>query len=477
MPIEAYFRCIMPEHPEKFPIDQILTSCNKCGNQLDLEYDMDGDIFRSSLAENLGIGNNINDEKLLDGVRQRMADPGNIFNESGVWRFREFLPFFGDSGNYEKYSQVLASLDGREGQTRPIPLNIVAEYVGLKPNKLYGQLEGWNPTGSFKDNGMAAATTHWKMLNSLYGFDIRALGCASTGNTASSASAYARNEGIDSIIFVGEGRIALGKLAQALLYGAQIMQIEGGDFDDAMELIKDAAPQIGIYPVNSLTPPRIEGQKTIIYRLLEGLHWDPPDVIALPGGNIGNTASFGKALQELHDLDLIKKIPKLLVVNAEGANTFSQLVNVECMTWNNGNPDLTIRDGYYAMLDDLGTKAYTEASAIEILKPQNLLKGLRSLEYTNGSVIEVTDEEIFEAQKKIGENAYGCEPASAASVAGIKKAIEQGIIDPEGTVVAILTGHELKDPEAVINHHKEQMHTVKGGLDNIVREVRSLVFG
>jgi len=473
--IDASYQCIMPSCSTQYSLNRILTACEKCGNPVDIKYDMDADTLSNILSTNLGIRRNITDKKIKDGLRERMSDLDNIFNISGVWRFRELLPFFGDTSNYENSSKVLASLDGSEGRTFPIALSVVGKYVGLQNGNCYGQFEGWNRTGSFKDNGMATATTHLKMLNLLYDFNIKTITCASTGNTSASAAAYGINELLKVIIFTGEGKVPIGKLAQALLYGAKVMQIDGGNFDDAMKVIKEVAPNIGLYPVNSINPFRHEGQKTIVHRVIEAFNWDPPDVIAVPGGNLGNTSAFGKSLQELYDWGLIDKIPMLLIVNAEGANTFSTLVNRENMTWNDGNPDLHIRDKFFIYLDQNEIKPETKASAIEIAKPENLLKALRSIEYTKGSVLEVSDDEIFEAQRKIGENAYGCEPSSAATFAGVKKAIEKGIIDPGQKVVGILTGHELKDPQTIINNYQDQIHNVSSNLEDIMEAVRLAV--
>jgi len=370
---------------------------------------------------------------------------GNIFDESGVWRFRELLPFFGD-GSGTDYRDILVSLDGAEGKTKPVHMRFVAEYVGLEPDKLSIQSEGANPTNSFKDNGVASGTTHAKMV----GTNI--VVCASTGNTSSSVAAYAANEGIRAVVLIGDGKIAAGKLAQTIEYGAKVIQLQGCDFDDAMKAVVKLP---GMYLLNSLNPFRLEGQKTIVYRALEGLDWQPPDFIVYPGGNLGNCSAAGKALVELHELGLIKKMPRLVVVNAAGANTLDVLVNEKGLSWNGGNVDRATIQNHYEYLEREGIKAKTKASAIEILRPVNLDKALRALEATDGIVTSVTDQEMMDAKAIIGRNGFGCEPASAATVAGIKKLVAKGSIDREATVVGILTGHQLKDPDATVAYHRD----------------------
>jgi threonine synthase len=302
---------------------------------------------------------------------------------------------------------------------------------------------------------MSAAFTH------AHATGAQRAACASTGNTSASLALYcsvfssglsARSKRMRAIIFIGSGKIAFGKLSQALEYGALTIQI-AGDFDDAMQRVREVSQQLGIYLVNSVNPFRLEGQKTIMYRVLEGLRWEVPDWIVVPGGNLGNSSAFGKAFAELYDLGLIERIPRLAVINAAGANTLYQLYEHRGLRWNGGRPDQAITDAYYAELDAAQRRASTIASAIEINRPVNLHKCLRALEVTDGVVREVTDQQILDAKAKVGASGMGCEPASAASVAGAKVLREEGIIGPDERVVCILTGHQLKDPKATVAYH------------------------
>jgi threonine synthase len=304
-----------------------------------------------------------------------------------------------------------------------------------------------NPSGSFKDNGMTAAFTHARTIGA------RRAACASTGNTSASLALYCGvSKLMQAIIFIGSGKISYGKLSQALDYGALTIQI-AGDFDDAMHRVRQVTSQQGIYLVNSVNPFRLEGQKSIMYRVLEGLRWQVPDWIVVPGGNLGNSSAFGKAFHELHELGLVDRLPRLAVINAAGADTLYELVEHRGLRWNQGRADASIVNNYYAELDNTGRRASTIASAIEINRPVNLSKCLRALECCNGVVREVTDEQMLDAKAQVGANGLGCEPASAASVAGAKLLREEGVIAPGERVVCILTGHQLKDPTATIAYH------------------------
>ncbi|NIW51783.1 MAG: pyridoxal-phosphate dependent enzyme, partial [Candidatus Korarchaeota archaeon] len=235
-------------------------------------------------------------------------------------------------------------------------------------------------------------------------------------------------------------------------YGAKVIQIKG-DFDDAMARVMELAKKKEVYIVNSVNPYRIEGQKTMMHRVLDYLGWKVPDWIVFPGGNLGNTSAFGKAFIELHEWGWIQKIPRMAVVNAEGANTFYKLYNEKNLRWNKGNVKDEIIKDYHSYLERKGIRAKTKASAIEILKPVNLKKALRTLEFTNGIVVQVSDKQMLDARAIVGRNGFGCELASAATVAGIKKLVKEGIIEKDEIVVGILTGHMLKDPDTIINYH------------------------
>src|SRR3989344_3520186 len=452
--MEVKLKCIMPSCSFESDIHHEVTECPKCGNLLDVIYTgQDSSSF-------------------LELFEFRKKSPKSIFDKSGVWRFRELLPFALNEKNYE---ELLASLYGKEGQTFPINLTEVAKYVGLESKDFYLQFEGYNPTGSFKDNGMAAAFTHAKMLKK------KRVVCASTGNTSAAMAAFAANElgKMQAIIFIGSGKIAMGKLAQSLEYGAKVIQIKG-DFDDAMSAVLKVGKKEGIYVMNSVNPFRLEGQKTIMYRALEGLDWKVPDWIVVPGGNLGNSSSFGKAFSELKSLGLINKVPKIAIINAEGSNTLYRLVNEEKISWNSGKPDFKKIKSFYDKMDKENRKAHTIASAIEINRPVNLIKALRVLENCGGAVEQVTDLEMLDAKAVVGKNGFGCEPASAATVAGIKKLVKKGIIKKGETIVGILTGHQLKDPVATIEYHTNKNNKyanfpveVNNNLYEIVKAVKS----
>jgi len=427
MKTESWQQCIVPSCGKKYSVKERRTRCD-CGELLDVKYKGD---FPKSLQETFC---------------ERQKHKENIFDESGVWRYRELINFAGvDTENYDDYSGKLVSLDGAEGRTKPFHLTRVAEYVGVKTGNFWLQFEGDNPTGSFKDNGMATAFTHARIVGA------KKVVCASTGNTSSSAAAFAANElDMEAVILVGAGKIAKGKLAQSLAYGAKVLEVKG-DFDVAMAMVKALSRKSSVYVVNSLNAFRLEGQKTMMYRVLDYLGWKVPDWIVLPGGNLGNTSAFGKAFMELYDYGWIKKKPRMAVVVAEGAPTLADLYNDRKLSWNNGNIDNSIIDEYYSEVDRKGTKAKTRASAIEILKPVNLKKALRTLEFTDGIVTKVPDTDILDAMATVSKNGFGCEPASAATVAGTKKLVEQGTIKADETVVGISTGHMLKDVKAIPN--------------------------
>ncbi|MEO8498706.1 MAG: pyridoxal-phosphate dependent enzyme, partial [Planctomycetota bacterium] len=287
-------------------------------------------------------------------------------------------------------------------------------------------------------------------------------------NTSASLAMYCSvTRLMKAVIFVGSGKIAFGKLSQALDYGALTVQI-AGDFDDAMARVKEVSRDLGIYLVNSVNPFRLEGQKTIMYRVLEALRWETPDWIVVPGGNLGNSSAFGKAFAELRELGLIDRIPRLAVINAAGANTLYELYEKRGLRWNGGNGSLGIACAYYEELDREGKKASTIASAIEINRPVNLNKCLRALDDCDGVVREVSDQDIMDAKAQVGAGGIGCEPASAASVAGAKLLREQGVIGADERVVCILTGHLLKDPTATVAYHttdQDKFNEILGSRD------------
>lgn len=417
----AFQRCINPSCAATYETMSIRTSCDRCGDLLDIAYDWD----RAALPAKLS------DFEVMWSQRT------NPIRFSGVWRFHELLPF----APHDKIVTV------GEGQTLLQQADEVAKYVGLNPGLLHLQYEGMNPSGSFKDNGMCAAVTHAGMMNA------KRAACASTGNTSASLALYcSATRAMKAVIFIGSGKISYGKLSQALDYGALTIQIQG-DFDDAMLRVREVARELGIYLVNSVNPFRLEGQKTIMFRVLEALRWQVPDWIVVPGGNLGNSSAFGKAFSELHQHGLIDRIPRLAVINARGANTLHELVQNHGVRWNGGDVSIGPITQYNEAMDRDGRRADTIASAIEINRPVNLNKCLRALEVMDGVVREVDDQQILDAKAQVGAGGFGCEPASAASVAGTKLLRSEGVIAPSDRVVCILTGHELKDPTATVAYH------------------------
>jgi threonine synthase len=339
-------------------------------------------------------------------------------DRSGVWRFREGV------------LQAERPITHPEGGTR------IYEREGI----LYKH-EGENPTGSFKDRGMTVAVTHAVQVGAT------AVACASTGNTSASLAAYAAQAGLSALVFVPEGKVSASKLAQTLAYGAKVLAIRG-DFDDAMRLVQDAAKHLGIYLVNSINPYRIEGQKTIIWELLQDLGWEAPDWIVVPAGNLGNTSAFGKALREALAWGWIERMPRLAVVQAAGANPFYRSFQSGFAERGRMTPE-------------------TIATAIRIGDPVSHERAVVAIRETNGVVEQVTDEEIITAKRQIDRSGIGCEPASAATLAGVRKLRVAGIIEPEARIVCVLTGHILKDAEA--NHVAENVFTIDPTLDAVER--------
>lgn len=429
----AYQRCLNQQCGYTCGPEDARTACPKCGDLLDVQYDWNKAQPPSSL-------------KYFETMWSRRNEPLRF---SGIYRFWELLPF----------ARPDVCVTVGEGQTLLQQSDLVGTYVGLKPGRLHLQYEGMNPSGSFKDNGMSAAFTHARAIGA------KRAACASTGNTSASLAMYcAATKLMKAVIFIGSGKISYGKLSQALDYGALTVQI-AGDFDDAMARVQEVARDLGIYLVNSVNPFRLEGQKTIMFRVLEALRWEVPDWIVVPGGNLGNSSAFGKAFMELKELGLIDRMPRLAVINASGADTLYELFEHRGLRWNGGQANMSIVDHYYKELDQLGRKASTIASAIEINRPVNLRKCLRALEAMNGVVRQVTDQEMLDAKAKVGAGGFGCEPASAASVAGARLLRDQGIISADDRVVCILTGHQLKDPTATVAYHttdQEQFNKVLG---------------
>ncbi|MDY0357820.1 MAG: threonine synthase [Sedimentisphaerales bacterium] len=442
----AFQRCINPACGAEFDCGQAIFKCPRCGDLLDAQYDWDRVAVPGRLSD----------------FGRRWATRDNRLDLSGVWRFRELLDFCPDE------QKVTIG----EGQTILQQNCAIAEHLGMKPDALHLQYEGLNPSGSFKDNGMTAAFSHAMMVGAT------SCACASTGNTSASVALYAHSCGLKCTVFIGSGRIAFGKLSQAMDYGAQTIQI-AGDFDDCMRQVQAVCTELGLYLLNSLNPFRLEGQKTIMYRIIEALGWEAPDWIVVPGGNLGNSSAFGKAFLELKQLGLIDRVPRLAIVNATGADTLTDLVNNKKLVWNGGHVNQRIIDDYYADLTARHFSPHTCASAIEISRPVNLKKCLRAIDVCDGVVLAVTDEEICDAKALIGKYGLGCEPASAATIAGLKHLLARGTVAKDDRVACVLTGHVLKDPNVTVNYHKDKLGEfsnapveVANDLDAIIRLIR-----
>jgi threonine synthase len=429
---DAIKKCINASCGLTYAIDNCIYRCS-CGSLLDI-------IYKKSKPKSL-----------IDVFYQRRNHGTNIYNESGVWRFRDLINFSGiDTEDFTACARVLVSLDGAEGRlSRPYRMSKVADYAGMDHDSFLLQPEGYNPSGSFKDNGMSTSVTHAKMLN------VKSLICASTGNTSASASMYAANENMTCEVYIPKGEIAPGKLGQAFQFGAQVIQVDG-NFDDALSISLRKADETQAYTVNSVNPFRLEGQKTIVYRVMEHLNWQPPDWIVYPGGALGNSSSCGKALIELYEWGWIKKIPRIIVVNSIGANTFYELVNGHFenthLTWNDGRPDLGMVKRYYEENDRKGIRPRTNATAIQIGKPANIAKALRAIEFTRGMVVEVEDKDMMDGMAVVGLNGFDCEMASGSVPAAVRKLRQEETIRKDHVVVGILTGRQ-KDPSLAVQYH------------------------
>jgi threonine synthase len=336
---------------------------------------------------------------------------------SGVWRFRELV-----------MPGVMDAVAYPEGNTPLLESARVSRWAGGL--RLQLKHEGFNPTGSFKDRGMTVGITQARRIGA------RAVACASTGNTAASLAAYAARAEVPALVLIPAGQVAMGKLTQSLAYGARTLLVRG-DFDDCLRLGREASERLGVYLLNSVNPFRIEGQKTIVLELLEQCGWDSPEWIALPAGNLGNTAAFGKALREACALGLIDRVPRLLAVQAEGAAPFARSFDEQFATHHS-------------------VRARTVATAINIGDPASYPRAVRAIRETNGVVVAVSDDEILEAKAVIDAAGVGCEPASAASVAGVRQLARAGVIASSDRVVAVLTGHVLKDPGILARYHEHE---------------------
>lgn len=390
-------RCINCQ--SDFPTSQRIYVCPKCAGLLDVVYEL----------------NEFHGEQAVSVWDGRRASAESI-DQSGVWRFRELLPETDES-------EIVTMI---EGNTQIWDAPRSAEYAGM--NRLSFKHLGMNPTGSFKDLGMTTGITQAKRLGAT------SVACASTGNTSASMAAYAARAGMKAFVFIPSGQIALGKLSQALDYGAVVLQLEG-DFDDAMRLVREVADESPLYLLNSVNPFRLEGQKTIAFEMMQQRGWQLPDRVVVPGGNLGNSSAIAKGFHELMERGVINRMPRITIIQAEGANPLYRM-------WEARAETLTPVPG-----------ATTLATAIKIGNPVSWPKAMRGLRWSGGEVEQVTEQEIADAKAMIGRDGIGCEPASAVTLAGIKKMIAAGGVNPDEDVVAILTGHVLKDPDYTVNYH------------------------
>ena len=396
-------RCILCGADEgKLAVD---FRCTKCGELL--EVDFPG--WSAGMAP---------DPAALKATWRERRASNQPLDASGVWRFREVLPELDNRSD---------AITLREGNT---PLYELPQCAGAAHvQHLKAKHQGMNPTGSFKDTGMTVAISFARQNNYQW------VACASTGNTSASMAAYAARGGMRSLVIIPDGKIAWGKLSQSLDYGALTCQLRT-DFDGCVRVLNDLIRRYPIYLLNSVNPYRLEGQKTAAIELLEQLDWQVPDHVIVPGGNLGNNSALGKAFLEMRRLGVVGTVPKISVIQAEGANPLYRTIHEK------------------AGKELVAVEAETLATAIRIGNPASWRKSLRVLEATGGCVEQVSEAEIAVAKAEIGADGVGCEPASAVTLAGLKKLVRSGFVRPDESVVLILTGHLLKDPEYTIQFHR-----------------------
>lgn len=394
---EALLRCSNPACQRERARADAAYACASCQGLLDVVYDL-----QPQLAAD------------WPGIWEQRRQSMTVLDRSGVWRFRELLPSLEEPG-------ALVSM--AEGNTPLVETPKTGQWAGVE--RLAVKHQGSNPTGSFKDIGMTVCVTEAVQRRA------RALACASTGNTSASMAAYAARAGLRAVVFVPKGAVSGAKLAQAIDFGALVVET-GENFDQAFGLLRQVAPELSLYLVNSINPFRIEGQKTMVLEVLEQRQWRTPDYIVLPGGNLGNVSAAGKCLSELAKAGLLARLPRLVVVQAQGASPFHQM-------WSAHRRRLVPNPA-----------PVTRATAIRIGSPANWPRAVRALEWTEGITEAVTDEEIRTAKAALASDGVGCEPASAATAAGIRKLRHSGAIEADADVVAILTGHQLKDTDYIL---------------------------
>ncbi len=402
--------CFNRDCRARYPVTEAIYNCTQCGSLLEANYAAPA-----------------HDPSMLKSLWRQRRTSNLPIDQSGVWRYREIIPFLDD------LTQVVTL---REGNTPLLAAPRAASYGGL--DALVFKHQGFNPTGSFKDNGMTCGVSQAVRLGR------KRVACVSTGNTSASMAAYASAAALDALIFIPNGNISYGKLAQALEYGAKTFQVDA-NFDQILALVRILAERLGIYLLNSINPFRIEGQKTIVVETLDQRDWKVPDWIVLPGGNLGNTSAFGKALRELKQLGFIDKMPRLAVIQAQGSAPFYDFMRQED------------REHFQSV-----EHPETLATAIKIGDPVSWPKALHEVESSGGVVEKVTEQEIADAKATIGLCGIGCEPASAATLAGIRKLTAAGAMRADADAVAVLTGNLLKDPDYVYRYHTGQLDAPDG---------------
>lgn len=407
--MRAYLACFNTSCGAEYPVTAVIYNCPSCDGLLEVRYD-----------------GATTDPWTLKQIWRERRMSNHPLDQSGVWRYREMFPFLED----ERHVMTL-----REGNTPILDACLASRYASV--DRLRFKHQGFNPTGSFKDNGMTAGASQAVRLG------MKRVACVSTGNTSASMAAYAAMAGLEPIILIPNGNIAFGKLGQALDYGAKTLQVDA-NFDQILALVRVLSEKLGIYLLNSVNPFRIEGQKSIVIEMMDQLDWQVPDWIVVPGGNLGNISAFGKGARELHQQGLIEKMPRFAVIQAEGASPFYEFMKAP-------HPG-----GFVS-----NTHPETLATAIKIGDPISWPKAWQTVG-TDGAVESVTEQEIADAKAVIGRCGIGCEPASATTLAGIRKLQAAGKIRSDESIIAVLTGNVLKDPDYIYRYHTNQLQDPQG---------------
>jgi threonine synthase len=384
----SYQECISCR--TKYSLDEIIYFCKKCGDILEikLDYDTTKDMLQKS-----------------DWRKTPLS----------VWRYRDLMPI-------RDQSKIVTL---KEGGTGLHQCKRLGKALGLK--ELHVKNEGENPTGSFKDRGMTVGVTKAAELG------VKSVICASTGNTSASLAAYAAKAGLHCAVLIPSGKIAYGKLAQAMIYGSKVLQVRG-NFDQALDIVFKLSEKHGsIYLLNSINPFRIEGQKSLGFEICEQLNNESPDRIIVPVGNAGNISAIWKGFTEFHNLGFVKKLPKMTGIQAAGSAPIAEMIK----TGSNEIKPVV--------------KPETVATAIRIGAPVSWKKAVKAIRDSGGIAETVTDDEILGAQKTLSRlEGLFVEPASASSIAGLKKLVENGTVDKDERIVCVTTGHGLKDPDIAV---------------------------